>query len=76
MNYTKKLLNKRETGERIRQAITNSHFTYEDLAFSLGLNSPRVIYDWTNGNKLPSLENLINLCLIFNNKVEDFIVFL
>lgn len=76
MNYTKKLLNKRATGERIRQAITNSHLTYEDLAFSLELNSPRVIYDWTNGNKLPSLENLINLCLIFNNKVEDFIVFL
>lgn len=76
MNYTKKLLNKRATGERIRQAITNSHLTYEDLAFSLELNSPRVIYDWTNGNKLPSLENLINLCFIFNNKVEDFIVFL
>ena len=76
MNYTKKLLNKRATGERIRQAITNSHLTYEDLAFSLELNSPRVIYNWTNGNKLPSLENLINLCLIFNNKVEDFIVFL
>lgn len=76
MNYTKKLLNKRATGERIRQAITNSHLTYEDLAFSLELNSPRVIYDWTNGNKLPSLENLINLCLIFNNKFEDFIVFL
>ena len=76
MDYTKKLLNKRAIGEKIRQAIINSHFTYEDLAFTLELNSPRVIYDWTNGNKLPSLENLINICFIFNNKVEDFIVFL
>lgn len=76
MVYTKKLLNKRAIGEKIRQAMLCCHITYEDLAYNLELNSPRVIYDWVNGVKLPSLENLINICLMFNNKVEDFIVLL
>ena len=56
--------------------MLDNHITYEDLAYNLELKSPRVIYDWVNGIKLPSLENLINICLMFNNKVEDFIVLL
>lgn len=76
MIYTKKLLNKKAIGEKIRQAMLDNHTTYEELAYNLELNSPRVIYDWVNGVKLPSLENLINICLMFNNKVEDFIVLL
>ena len=56
--------------------MLDNHTTYEELAYNLELNSPRVVYDWVNGIKLPSLENLINICLMFNNKVEDFIVLL
>ena len=76
MNYTKQILNKRAVGEKLRQAMIDKHITYEELAYNLELNSPRVIYDWVNGTKLPNLQNLINICLILNNKVEDFIVFL
>lgn len=76
MIYTKKLLNKKAIGEKLRQFMLDNHITYEDLAYNLELNSPRVVYDWVNGIKLPSLENLINICLMFNNKVEDFIVLL
>ena len=37
------------------------------------LTSSRVIYDWMNGTKLPNIENLINLALMLNKKIEDFI---
>lgn len=76
MVYHKRLLNKKSTGENIRKLIFTSNFSYEDIAEFLQLNSPRVIYEWVNGEKMPSLENFINLALIFNVKLESIIEFL
>ncbi len=76
MVYHKRLLNKKSTGENIRKMILTSNFSYEDIAEFLQLNSPRVIYEWVNGEKMPSLENFINLALIFNVKLESIIEFL
>ena len=76
MVYHKRLLNKKSTGENIRKLILTSNFAYEDIAEFLQLNSPRVIYEWVNGEKMPSLENFINLALIFNVKLESIIEFL
>lgn len=74
MNYQKAILDKGATSKKIKALITNSSYTYEDLADMLQLNSPRVIYEWVNGNKLPGIENLYNLALIFNMKIEDCLV--
>ncbi len=76
MDYKKKILNKWAIGEKIRLEMLKNNLTYEELAFILELTSPRVIYDWVNGKKLPKLENFINICNLFNVKMEDFIVFL
>ena len=76
MDYKKKILNKWAIGEKIRLEMLKNNLTYEELAFILELTSPRVIYDWVNGKKLPKLENYINICNLFNVKMEDFIVFL
>lgn len=76
MNYHKRMLNKKKMGENIRILIFQSKFSYEDIADFLQLNSPRVIYEWANGTKLPSLENLINLALIFKVELESIIEFL
>ena len=76
MVYHKRLLNKKSTGENIRKLILTSNFAYEDIAEFLQLNSPRVIYEWVNGEKMQSLENFINLALIFNVKLESIIEFL
>ena len=73
MNYKAKL-NKEETGLKIYYAISNSNFTYEDIADFLELKSPRVIYEWTKGVKMPSLENLINLTQLLQVQMEDILV--
>lgn len=73
MNYKAKL-NKEETGLRIYYAIFNSSFTYEDIVEFLELKSPRVIYEWTKGEKMPSLENLINLTQLLHIQMEDILV--
>ena len=72
MGY-KKRLNKRKTGDKIYRAIEKSGLTYEEIAEELGLSSPRVIYEWTNGNKLPSLVRLVNLSALLYVQMEGLI---
>ena len=72
MNYKIKL-DKKQTGQRLYELIEQSNYTREDIAEFLNLTSPRVIYDWTNGLKLPSTENLVNLARLFNVRIEDIL---
>ena len=66
-------LNKRKTGENIYFLIEQSKYTREDVADYLQLASPRVIYDWENGTKMPSTENLFNLAKLFKVQIEDIL---
>ena len=67
-------IDKKKAGEQIRLAIQARNVTYEFLAESLNLASPRVIYEWINGNKMPCLENLLNLSLLLNFRLEDILI--
>lgn len=67
------ILNKDRTGDNIKEFIAKSGYTFEVIAEILGLASPRVIYDWINGFKLPSLNHLVKLSAIFNVKLEDIL---
>ena len=67
-------LNKRLTGENIRLYIQKSNYTYEDVAVYLSLATPRVIYEWVNGNKFPTIEKLIKLAILFEVLLEDILV--
>jgi len=74
MDYQKAILDKVSTGLKLRKLRCKSVLTHEDLAGLLQLKSPRVIYDWESGMKIPNAENLYNLALIFNMKMEDLLV--
>lgn len=74
MNYRKAILDKEATSIKIRSLISSSAFSREELAWMLQLGSSRVIYDWESGRKLPNIENLYNLSLIFQLKMEDLLV--
>ncbi len=74
MNYRKKVLDKKATSIKLRSLRIKANITHEELAALLQLNSPRVIYDWENAKKIPKVENLYNLALIFNVKIEDLLV--
>ena len=74
MNYCIAKIDKLETSKRIRSIIIESSLTIEDIAAKLGFGSPRIIYYWFNGSKLPSVESLFNLSKIFKMKMEDFLV--
>lgn len=67
------ILNKGKIGDNIRENICNSGYTYDQVAEILELTTSRVIYDWVNGIKMPRLENLIKLSLLFNINLEDIL---
>lgn len=72
-DYHKFALDRTKIGLLIRKAIIDSNLTIEQVSSNLELTSSRVIYDWMSGIKLPNIENLINLALMLNKKIEDFI---
>ncbi len=74
MDYCKAKIDKLETSKKIRNIIIESTKTIEEVADMLGFGSPRIIYYWFNGTKLPNIESLYNLSKIFNVKMEDFLV--
>lgn len=74
MNYKKIKLNKKAIGKRIRDTILSSPYSFKNVAEMLNLSSERSIYYWIKGIKIPSLENLVNISVMFNKKIEDFII--
>ena len=72
-DYHKATLDKKVTGLLLRKAITDSKLTIEKISINLELSTSRVIYSWMNGEKLPNLENLVNLSLMLNTKLEDLV---
>lgn len=73
MNYKQKL-NKQKVGLNLYRLFAESNYTYEYVSEFLMLKSPRVIYEWTRGTKLPTPENLLNLALLFQVRIEDILL--
>ncbi len=73
MNYKIKL-NKKGTGLNLYQLIEDLGKSKTEIAEFLELETPRVIYDWLNGIKMPSVENLFNLAKFLNVQMEDILV--
>lgn len=72
MNQKQKI-NKVKTGLNLYRLIEASGKTRIEIAEYLEPESTRVIYDWTSGIKLPSLENLLNLSILFHVSIEDIL---
>ena len=62
-----------EVGRGSESQVQKTIRAYEKVAEELGLQSPRVIYEWTNGNKLPSLVRLVNLSVLLGVHIEDLL---
>ena len=72
MNYKRKL-DKKKIGLNLYKLFASSNHTYDAVAEFLMLKTSRVIYDWFDGKKMPSTENLWNLAEFFNVHIEDIL---
>jgi transcriptional regulator with XRE-family HTH domain len=72
-NIVSCILNYKETGMKIYRAIEDSGLTYKKVAEKVGLESPRVIYEWTQGKKLPSLPRMVTLASVLSVEIKDLL---
>lgn len=66
-------INMKATGRRIRDCRTARNLTVEQLSTLFSI-SPQAVCKWQRGDALPTIDNLMVLCDLFQVKVEDLIV--
>jgi len=66
-------VNMEATGDRISELRRLHELTVEKLAEYVG-TSLQAVYKWQAGKTLPTLDNILILCDIFQVHVEDIVV--
>lgn len=66
-------INLEKTGENIKKLIQDSGFSIVEIQKMLHLESVQSIYKWRAG-RLPSIDNLMYLSLIFEVPIDEIIV--
>lgn len=72
MNTIKKL-NKRIVARNVGRIIAESKYSREEIAELLDV-SPRVIYFWQTGERIPSTESLYMFSQLFEVSMESILV--
>jgi len=63
-----------ETGKNIRRMRKERGITVAEIQDRLGLSTPRVIYKWQRGERMPGTDNLLELSKMFGVSVNDIII--
>ena len=67
------LIDKMETGKRIRIYMDELGITVRDVKEYLNLGSVQSIYHWLEGKALPSTDNCFALSILFGVPVDEII---
>ncbi len=59
-------------GEKLRDLRQQRHLTQQQLAKKLGVHQ-KSIKNWENGDSKPSIDNLINICDMFNVTADELL---
>lgn len=68
------LIKSKETGDRIRQLITENGYTVRDVQEVMGFENPQAVYKWLSGKSFPSLDNLLILSKLLDRTIEEILV--
>ena len=72
MNELKKL-DEKIVARNVRRMILESGLTREDIADLLDV-TPRLVYYWQNGDRMPNIKNIYGLSQLFNVSMESILV--
>lgn len=72
-SYTFPLLNKKETGERLKYLMRRNHMKPSDIQSYLGLTCVQTVYRWLEGINIPSVDHLYALSQLFQVQVDDML---
>ena len=68
-----KKLDEKIVSRNVRRMIIESSLTMEDIANFLDV-TPRLLYYWQNGKRVPNIQNLYGLSQLFNVSIESILV--
>ena len=72
MNELKKL-NKKRVAQNVGRLISESNMPNEEIAFQLDI-TPRLLYYWQTGKRIPNTENVYGLSQLFKVSIESILV--
>lgn len=72
MNELKKL-NKKRVAQNVGRLIAESNMPNEEIAFQLDI-TPRVLYYWQTGKRVPNTENVYGLSQLFKVSMESILL--
>ena len=62
------------TGKRIEETRRSRGLSVRDIQNYFGFEYPQAIYKWQHGESLPTVDNLVALCYLFQVRIEDLLV--
>lgn len=71
--YSIKKLDEKIVARNVRRMIAESTLTKEDIADLLDV-TPRLLYYWQNGEKVPNIQNLYGLSQLFKVSMESILI--
>ena len=72
MNELKRL-NKKRVAQNVGRLIAESNMPNEEIAFRLDI-TPRLLYYWQTGKRIPNTENVYGLSQLFKVSIESILV--
>ena len=72
MNELKKL-NKKRVAQNVGRLIAESNMPNEEIAFQLDI-TPRLLYYWQTGKRVPNTENVYGLSQLFKVSIESILI--
>ena len=67
------VINKKETGLKLRKIMDEKDFSVKDVQQYLGLGSVQSVYHWLNGISMPTIDNLYALSELFQVPIDEMI---
>ncbi len=61
------------TGKNITQLRKRAGYTVRELADEFDFTGPQAVYNWQNGQSMPTVDNLIFLARLFDTSIENLI---
>ena len=67
------VINKRQTGIKLRRIMDRRGLTVKDVQRYLKLGSVQSIYHWLNGVSMPTIDNLYALSELFHLTIDELV---
>jgi DNA-binding XRE family transcriptional regulator len=65
------MVEKGRTPNRLKKYRCMHGYSQTDLARKLGMKKSNLISQWEKGTVIPSLDNLLKLCVLYNTLIEE-----